>query len=98
MDRQFPSLSNSATPYLSGSLTQYPNTVAFLSHSAECTASLSKAESPFPWNMLSPKTRHTESFPINFSPMIKACAKPSGDGCSAYSKRTPKSLPSPNNR
>ena len=48
--------------------------------------------------MLSPRTKQTESLPINSSPMIKACARPSGDGCSAYSKRTQKLLPSPNRR
>ena len=30
--------------------------------------------------------------------MINACASPSGEGCSAYSKRTPKLLPSPKRR
>ena len=48
--------------------------------------------------MLSPNTMHTASSPMNFSPMMKACASPSGEGCSAYSNFTPKSLPSPNKR
>ena len=48
--------------------------------------------------ILSPNTKQALSFPINDSPMIKACANPSGLGCSAYSNCTPYSLPSPNNR
>lgn len=51
-----------------------------------------------PIKILSPKTKQTESLPINFSPIINACAKPSGEGCSAYSKCTPKSEPSPSKR
>ena len=35
---------------------------------------------------------------MNFSPIMKACAKPSGDGCSAYSNFTPNWLPSPESR
>ena len=36
------------------------------------------------------------SFPINSFPMINACAKPSGLGCTAYDKLIPKCFPSPN--
>ena len=39
--------------------------------------------------MLSPSTRATLSSPMNSSPMMKACARPSGDGCTAYSRRMP---------
>ena len=35
------------------------------------------------------KPEHAESLPKNFSPIIKACARPSGEGCSAYSNFTP---------
>ena len=34
---------------------------------------------------------------IKSSPMIKACAKPSGLGCSLYDSFIPKSFPEPNN-
>ena len=51
--------------------------------------------SPAPWKMLSPSTRATLSSPMNSSPMMNACARPSGDGCTAYSMRMPSSLPSP---
>lgn len=48
--------------------------------------------------MLSPNTRQAASSPINFSPIMKAWAKPSGDGYSAYSNLTSNWLPSPNRR
>ncbi len=48
--------------------------------------------------MLSPNTRQTESSPIKSAPIIKACASPSGDGCSAYFNFTPKADPSPSTR
>lgn len=32
---------------------------------------------------------------MNFSPIMKACARPSGEGCSANSRCKPKSEPSP---
>ena len=35
---------------------------------------------------------------MNFSPIMKAWAKPSGEGCSAYSNLTPNWLPSPKRR
>ena len=53
---------------------------------------------PDPWKMLSPSTRQTLSEPMNRSPIRKAWASPSGEGCSAYSNRTPKSEPSPSRR
>ena len=71
------------------------NTVAFLSSSAVRTASISMFVKPAPWKILSPRTRHAASSPIKSAPIVNACARPSGDGYSAYSNFTPKSLPSP---
>ena len=48
--------------------------------------------------MLSPNTSQTESSPLNFSPIMNACVKPSGDGCSAYSNLIQNWLPSPKRR
>ena len=39
-----------------------------------------------------------ESPSIKSSPIIKACANPSGDGCSLYCKLMPYLEPSPNKR
>ena len=56
---------------------------------ASSTAFFNKALNPLPLKILSPSTKQAESLPINFSPMIKAWANPSGDGCSAYSNLQP---------
>ena len=51
--------------------------------SAFLTALLSLSLRPLPANMLSPRTIATVSSPMNSSPIINACASPSGDGCTA---------------
>ena len=60
-----------------------PKTVALPSSSAVRTASRRRPVKPEPWKMLSPRTRHTESLPMKSEPIRNACARPSGDGCSA---------------
>src|SRR5438046_2844360 len=44
--------------------------------------------------MLSPSTSADASLPTNLRPMMNACARPSGDGCTAYERLTPHSAPS----
>ncbi len=51
--------------------------------SAASTDLRNTCEKPAPWKILSPKTRQAESSPMNSLPMMNACARPSGEGCSA---------------
>src|ERR1039458_9867022 len=47
--------------------------------------------------MLSPSTSAEGWLPMKSRPMMKACARPSGEGCTAYCRFSPHALPSPSN-